>query len=60
MLKCMPTGAGLVILSILTPALPRRSISSASAAGSWIVHIRHSDVQFTVAGTTDFGKPTGP
>jgi len=46
----------LLILSILALALPGRSVSLASAAGSWIVDIRHSDAQFSADGTTDFGR----
>jgi len=56
MFKLTAISATLLILSILALALPSRSVSPASASGSWIVDARHSDAQFSAGGTTDFGK----
>jgi polyisoprenoid-binding protein YceI len=56
MLKYTVLFTATVVLAILALAIPGRTISPASPAGSWSVDDRHSDVQFTADGTTDFGK----
>jgi polyisoprenoid-binding protein YceI len=56
MFKYTAISAAFVILSILALAVPGRTISPASAAGSWVVDASHSDAQLSTDGTTDFGR----
>lgn len=56
MLKYAAILSAFVILSIVALAVTGRTISPASAAGSWAVDARHSNSQLTADGTTDFGK----
>jgi polyisoprenoid-binding protein YceI len=56
MLKQTVLFSAIVILAVLALAIPGRTISPTSPAGSWLVDAQHSDAQFTADGTTDFGK----
>ena len=56
MLKHTVPFAAAVVLSILALAIPGRTISPASPAGSWLVDDHHSDARLATDGTTDFGK----
>jgi polyisoprenoid-binding protein YceI len=56
MLKHSVLFALVVAIAVLAWAIPGRTLSPASPAGSWLVDARHSDAQLTADGTTDFGK----
>jgi polyisoprenoid-binding protein YceI len=56
MLKHSVLFAVVVATAVLALAIPGRTLSPASTAGSWLVDANHSDAQLTADGTTDFGR----